>query len=514
MTADYRVELTVGAFSWIIDRGDPPSLPEILDGLHVGWQMPQTSFWPTQPEPTSAAFSILAAEADDLAGIDVGTPVWLRIYAGVVSPLEASSVALAGRVSQLDGRPMTYPDLVTGDLVEGWRLDVKVADYTADLAETDVAGKIPDFGWLGTQSNMSFICQVAGVPFPDWTTGGAGCRQYVIDDGNFKSLTFRDAADRYLRNTADGGDLSIMTEDPLQHDLWPAEGWRRGIIRPKHFGGELDPVTPWEIEWVSRKTPPLNNGVVHPARFANLGAGVYGPEIHAPLPAADIGLGGVTPIIDCTIVIDADYVDREAAWTRSKFTEPNTVIVTNDRTDAVEGDWRKVTRTNRTGDDPVIAARLTDTLIYDEFAAGHVAEMYLDEDAAVVRWVPSSFTWYASEDPSWPIWPSWFPDDPNWLGYSVPVVLTGIPASQLPGVDPDGLGVVVGIPRTVDFNMSGGEFRFDLQLIPRIPRPRNDGYGLTFNDLRNDFPAVRHQDLARPYSSLDYRLIRSTRYDY
>lgn len=528
MSADYRVDLTVGptlagaTYSWSIHRGDAPVLPEVLDGLTLGWQVPQSNLWPAQPEPVTASFSLIAEAAADLIGIDRGTPVVLRIWAGVtLDATDYDSVTFTGAVSDVAGHAVKFGHPDTGVEVDGWQLDLIAVDPIAGLGEFTLAGTLNVAGldvhgtidaYLGAALSGALPVDPLGAGLLDWSDGGGGTGLVMLNDGVLEPTDVLTVIDRILTGYADGGVVTGDHDDPANHALYASQGWRRGILRPNSdAAGVVDPETPYRVEWVSRRygaAPGI--GPVLPAVFKDLGAGLYGPAIEAP--PASVVIGGVpVDIYDASIVVDAGYLDYGATWTRTKFDGPNVVEVANGTPPELMVDpWSKVTATNLLPGESVVAASVPDCLLVFDYSATYVAEMYLDDSLnADVVWSATGFRWYASQDPQWPVLRSLFPDTELFGEYGAPIVVTGIPASQRPDSRP----WYVGVPRAVQWTFGQGEFDIAFDLDPRTPRPINDGaVGLTWNDLGTDFPAVTWNDLDPAYTWIDYRLIRSAIY--
>lgn len=529
MSADYRVTLTLGptlagaTYSWTVDKGDPPTLPALLDGLSVSWQFPDANLFPVQPEPATASFSILMETATSLPGVDVGTPVLLRVWAGtVIGGVEYDAVTFRGRLGEPKGRPVTFGHPDTGEDVHGWRLDLIAVDLYADLSEYTPTGTEPD--WLiGGTAWADWLFQQAGlaVPLkPGVTSGDAeGTAHYPSQDGGGTIVEGTDlaaAVEAYLSQTAYGGDPSwpinhwgdVWGESPFWWDLYADYGWRRPIVRPNvDASGTVDPVNPFRYEWASRRYGYASAiGPTAPARFALLASGKYGPEIAAPAAAPDM-----------TVVIDADYLDYDAEWSRTKFDDPNEIVVsTSMPASQFEPPtyplWRVRTVSSRLPGEAPSHVDIADTRIASGFEARYLAEMYLDDAAnADVQWAAEGFVWYASQDPSWPCNRSLFPGTHTHAqDYSAPVVITGIPANQNPDPRPWHAGVV----KSATWEFSGGEFAISFTLYPRVPRPfAIADNAMTWTELKADHPTLTVDQLDDDYRWIDYRLIRSTTFD-
>lgn len=524
MTAPWTATLNVGDLE--LESAGPldgqiplvPGTPQILDGLRCGWSMADdgNGLWPTQPPPTNLRFSLVAAHVEDLDSVNIGAHVFHEVYAGVVSDADVPfpSVRFAGRVADLTARPRR----VAGR--DGWQLDVICADYTADLAETDVAGYDGQQG-VGVQTHIRNLFELAGIPAPDWDLGGEGAEQLVLDNGRIPSTTLAEAVDRYLRTYADGGPLLGPETSRANHAFYPLALWRRGIVRQKLDDiltptGQ-DPVTPYRIEWVTARhgfpfdTADAPTGSDFPAKLGVTEEDGWGAVIEAP---------PVDPIQDYTSVIDAGYVDFDAQLRATKATAPTRVVVTNNAPDDLGPTWTAVALYRRPRDVDPSLVRITDCRAVHSYNAEFVAEMYLG-DVPVRTMQPDKFTWYASRDPSWPSSIGWFPDLATWRGHAHPVVVNDLPASQAP--DGEGRRWHAGILSSVEWAFRGGEFLIEFSLRPGAPRPFRRNYltihpgAVTFEDIEDhdgSLAGITFDDLHHTQTYADWRLIRTPRLDY
>ena len=77
---DYRVVVNVGAHSYDGTYGDEPTYGVALP-LTVGWQIPEaTEFYPSQADPTSGSFGLVAESVADLDDLAIGDPVSVAMY--------------------------------------------------------------------------------------------------------------------------------------------------------------------------------------------------------------------------------------------------------------------------------------------------------------------------------------------------------------------------------------------------------------------------------------------------
>lgn len=511
-----------------------PGQVRILDGLRAGWSMVADSgLWPTQPAPVTVRFGLVAAEFDDLADVVLGAPVYLDCYAGVydvdgITPYP--SIVFSGRVADVTARPRRVPG--PDGWLDGWQVDVVCADHTAALGETDVAGESPFVG-VGVHSKVDTLFELAGLPIPDWSTGGNGAEQLTLDEGRVDSATLADAVDAYLRTYADGGLIFGDDSDRFDHVAYWPQGWRRGVVRSNLAADPttgLDPVEPYRIEWISRRFtsayflpgPPTSTD--WPGRFAyRVGPDAvegFGVEI-APPPDDD------PTFFDGSVIVDAGYVDFDATLKATKGTSPNRTVVTNNTPADLSPSWRKVVEVRRldVSWSDVVNVRITDCHAVHQYNAEYVAEMYL-YDAPTEELTPDGFTWLASRDPAWPVPYSMFPDSPRWQGASRPIAVANLPVTQSPGGWQRNWHV--GVLESVEWVFSGGEFNIDFTLRPGAPRPyRVDPVpfalpgALTLDDLDVNFPTGELsfklpliEDLLPAQTFHDFRICRTAVVDY
>lgn len=435
--ADYQVDITIGpdlndhTWTWTIHRGDPvTTFPVVLDGLTIGWTMPAADVWPVQPDPELAQLSILATDAEQLDGIDIGTPILIRIRAGA----DEDTVTFPGRITDLTGTARTFTHPVTDEAADGWQLDIIAADPTADLAEHTFAYVIADTpGWGVMKSRFQNAFVASGLPAPDWGDGCSGsgaANAALVNDGYdvvAQGTNLLAYAAGLLHGYPDAGELPPGADPTIaaNYVLYPAQGWRRGIIAPNvDEDGTLDPLAPYRVEWVSRR----------------------------PQPAVDH--------------ISADYLGYAATWTRGKLVQPNVIVAPNSKPDPTTPAlaWLAASASSqRPGEAPVTA--VVENKLAFVAGAQFLADMYLDDpdDLPGTPWVASGFRWHASRDPAWPLVRSFFPHTPAWGGYAEPVVITDLPTTAQPTPATSYAGVL----RGASITFTRGQFVIDLDLIPR-----------------------------------------------
>lgn len=467
---DYSCHVRVGDHVWDIAKGDAPDYGPMAP-MSIGWKFPDDGLFPCAPEPTNLQLSLVVHSAADLADVDTGTTVHVQVFLGITDGTDPlPSVVFAGRVAQRDG----YPARVNGD--DAFVVELSCMDYVADLGEREVAGYQPLQG-VGVQTWMDYYFRTAGLPELDWNFGGWGQAVLVLNGGRVEPQSLYAAADGMLSTYADGGEIIAPYDESNRflHDAWPTQGWRRGVITPviDQDTGELDPATPYRVNWFSRRNTVSEGGgaTSYPLFLRlNVSSGLYQLDVE-PVSGS---------ILDVTQVISADYLDFAARWKRTKNSSSTTVIVANNTPDTeyVLDPWDQAILTT-TEDRPQIATRVTDFLGYQLFNAEWTTEMLLP-DPTPYKDTADGFTWYASSDPSWPLIPSWFPGTHQlWFGFSVPILLTDIPATQSPASERGWYaGRLGGATFTIE---PGGTWDFQFQLIPGAPMPGGISSGLASN---------------------------------
>lgn len=499
----YRAVVRVGSTVWDVEKGDAPTFGPMLP-LNIGWQMPQTSEPLPAPEPMTCALSLILEAADDADAYDIGTHVYVRMFLGVddgaptFTPLP--SVVFAGRIAQMEG----HPRRVNG--TDAYQLDLTCVDYTADLAEYEVAGEIP-FQGIGVAAWVDQLFLLAGLSDPDWTDGGFGCAQLTLDGGKLQPSSLLAAVERLLSTYADGGGYTGDESNRMNHASWATGlGWRRGMLTPviDEDTGEL---LSWSVEFYSRYNH-LSGGSfasTFPMVLVDDG-GLYDLVLDRPDYIPDV--------LDLTQVLDAGYVDFGATWKRTKNTAPTVVIVTNNSPpeDYLSTDWKQAAEYT-TEDRPQVANRVTDFMGYERFNAEFAGELLLP-DVVPYRDVADGFTYYASADPAWPVIPSWFPGTHQlWFGFALPILVTNIPDSQNPGPHRPGFNFYPGTLAGCVFRLEpGGTFRFDLTLKPGAPMPGGPvGGSVDWAQLQVDDPplgSITVDDLHPDLTVHDVRLAR------
>lgn len=136
----YRVEVTAGTYTWTIER-DPavPATPDygLADPLRVKVALPNGDLLYKNPEPVTGSFAVIVADMADVAALQIGDGVHVRVWlfdTGTVDPVTSApytdlpEVNVRGRVANLDAVPHPL----------GMLLTVRFVDYSTDLAEMTI----------------------------------------------------------------------------------------------------------------------------------------------------------------------------------------------------------------------------------------------------------------------------------------------------------------------------------------------------------------------------------------
>lgn len=155
----YRTVVELGPHTWSVEAGDPPTFGPVLP-LSFGWSVPeQSAGFPANPDPATASVSVLVAAAADLAGVDIGSRVVVRVYR-TPGAADRPFAAFAGRVADLEASP--HP--------QGLLFRVLATDYTTDLAGRLVGGA----DWPGESGDSRVGRIVAEADVPGWAADAVG----------------------------------------------------------------------------------------------------------------------------------------------------------------------------------------------------------------------------------------------------------------------------------------------------------------------------------------------------
>lgn len=126
----YRAVVELGDQSWSATRLDSPQLGVTLP-LTLGWSMAEdASGYPAQLDPATATVQLVLASGEQLAGVDVGTTMRVRVWLDP-APAARPYATFAGRVADLEVSPHAL----------GVAVRLLGVDYTLDLAARSVGGQ-------------------------------------------------------------------------------------------------------------------------------------------------------------------------------------------------------------------------------------------------------------------------------------------------------------------------------------------------------------------------------------
>lgn len=305
----YQVDITLGTHSFTITSEDV-SIEEtvnVLDNLRIGWDGSENNPWPRQPNPTETDLGFMTRDSANLADIDIGTPMHVKVTSG-----GTTLGAMAGRVSDLEADPVRLP---SGDTVMFYQ--VTGIDYVADLGETAIDLVRPAESGAARLNAIAALVQDAGGPVIDWPIFAIGSTVADVEAYRTNGL---DAVLDHLRQFAD---LSVNYRD-----------YERMLLVPQTTDGDLEDIATipggrWAYTW-----PPM--ALVEDAGTLKLSA-------TAPLPA---DLGTTRP----GLVIPASEIDLDSVkWTRTKYTAVDEVHVNASDINVTATRARLTTRTGGTG---------------------------------------------------------------------------------------------------------------------------------------------------------------------
>lgn len=526
----YRVHVSVGPYSWDIERGDPADYGPI-DGLKIGWKYPENAAWPTQPELPYASFGVIVPDTDSFEGVDVGAPVTIAVWAEPAgTPLPADFrdnsdaylgvpglfmpvASFGGRVTEMTGEPhelgYVYRLQCIDYLVDA--LDLKISDEDGDgWPAEDILDRLTRLAELGSAVTGGGVPWTSGAPSDGWGVFHAQAEPET--KGVLEHMTdhLSQYADNWHSDTLRPGSRGIVhSNNHLK--LWQADT----------LGLEPDPARRLMIVWRARKMYARSYRM--PARFTPTGiGGLWRPEVD-PYD----GTGFVDPVFwpagedtapERFGSLPADLVEFDATWSRTKRARAERVWVETNIVFVDAGTQRRVYRQIRPEDHtstPPPSITITTTLAYRE-EARWLAEFLLPEAGVNGRWEVDKFRFWADQDPyrltrgneaTW-LHPYWA------VAFNPVVAIAGIPPEQNP--NSSGADYYAGVLTGCEFVLQNGRYYVDFTLGRDIPRPNDGGTSegntphLTSASMKLDpaQAAVRGVDLDPGYTFWDYRLLR------
>jgi hypothetical protein len=157
--AAYRVTVELGGRTWHAAAGDPPALGVALP-LSFGWAMSDDAAgYPAQLEPGTASLLLVIPDGTDLAGIDVGTPMRVRVWR-TAGPPARPFATFTGRVA----------DYEIGPHPRGIAVRLLGTDYTMDLAGGGTVGAVE---WPA-ESGDARAARIMGEAGHEWVSDPIG----------------------------------------------------------------------------------------------------------------------------------------------------------------------------------------------------------------------------------------------------------------------------------------------------------------------------------------------------
>lgn len=440
--ATYRCHVRVGDQAWTVTSDDAPDYGPTLP-LSFGWDVPDGSpGFPCQPNPATASFGIVAPDSTAVAGIDLGSPVWVRFWtdtAGTGDPL----AEFTGRVAELGAEPV--------DL--GVLYQVQAVDYTVDLADLQVgAADWPDEAF---STRLTRILDEAGWthPFPITATS------YV--DGVESFAGAKDAGYVSARQEL----VALVNDTPSYYApgvQYALEHWIM-VVRTSTDTGE--PLVANQVDFSA-----VRQVGSRPLRFTTAGA---------------LGAG-----LDHPDAVDADTVPVDVSWVRTKATECDSILITHRNTDVRSATSRLLWPGPPTPPPGRVHPYRNSTTYGPLLFWIEKSDMATDD--TVARWQVDGIRvelWAAyAADPDAKVGEGWW-TIPTAMTHTIGVVSVNPAFSPTDAVAETGAlaGARLVIP-------PGGEFYADLQLRNRAFPPA-DGEGAD-DGLTFDWLSANHPDLS------------------
>ena len=323
-------DTTLPPYEFTYAPGDGPTFG-MGETVVITRTVPETDFWPTQPDPATAQFSlVLPAFPDDVPTL-IGGSVALEVFTDLVMV-----ESFYGRVGALTVAPLTLgPSHPGGPNRAAVELIYTCVDYLADLAEV-----VPD-GQFFDDTTASRVGQILGnaegatctlygsrwlTPPIDWPDGGPP--GYA---GQLNFPTLPESADPMAARLAEVLFVAITNtenDDPFLGDPAnvPKVGQFRYVAEPHIIDGLPETFPPFDpdprpVEGVFDMRPVRNRTETTLATIELLPDGTYGI---APGP----GGGGV--------IIDSCFVARSGTWERRKGKNVTQVVAELDAITAEE----------------------------------------------------------------------------------------------------------------------------------------------------------------------------------
>lgn len=385
----WRLEATIGDLTFTVtprEPDDPPPAPPAL--LTASWidSLVDDGAWPAVQDVSTGQLTLLFATAAEAAAYRSTTPVSLQLY----RPSDGTTpvATFAGRTT----------DPVLTPARDGVEVTFGLADYLADLGERTQGGyDYPQEGLIERLDRMFTDSNVTPPPWPPFATGG-GQTSYPLAARPKAAASLLALAQEAVASTLQGPALDFSgdpDDDPILFEIRPN-------LTP---AGQLDPTAPWLQVELPRDTP----------------------DSTETIPAAAVTLGGT--------------------WSRSKFSDVNTVHVLT-----ANGEVERVN--NREATEPRVLYR-RQTQLYNEgnAYAADLARYLLPDEAFVPGWEADTFTVHLDRTP-----------DDYWPGHLRDVrTLTGLQERH----NPDGTTTYKGVVTKIETRLDRGKVTADVTLSSR-----------------------------------------------
>lgn len=522
---------------WNIERGDPAAYGP-LDGLTIGWKLPDNAAYPSQPELPYANFRVIVADAADFAGVDVGAPVSIHVWdqpAGFVLPAgwsDGSGSGLTVPVATFGGR---ITDLKAEPHALGMIYTVSALDYLVDLSDTQVAAD-DDTGWPGEslENRLTRLYELAdddGTLFAaaPWGDGYGPEPGWGVLWGN---------ANPPLAPVLDHMTNALAQYVHYGHYDPPIQGGARGVLLANTLldgiygavDNRPDPARRYDTRWLYKRLGgnPNQGGYPLPAQLRQDPAtGKWRPVVdpdsaHSWVGDPNANLLGDLPTADRFGSLPARYVDFDpTSWSRTKKEQAEKVRVqtTTNWASGPARTWVQQTTYNAYGRG--VQTRPPKVLTVDTELG------YADEARTLARWlIPDPAE--SSGGKRWEVDTFRLRADQlrgritaanrrSWFTLSS---ILSWPLVAIGGLDPtrtpDGRDYYVGLITGATFTIKDGRYWIDFQLSRQIPNPVSgaavyaDQGQLSVKSMKAVAAqaAVKLNQLDPTFSVYDYRVVR------
>ena len=200
--SNYEVQIGLGAagagsvHSWLIDDGDVPDpgdTTQVLDGLTIGWTLPEAEPFPTQPDPMQARLTLLlddVAELEDIGVGDIGN-ITVRSAGNVIAQF-------SGRMAQPTARPVRLVE--AGVTVQKVRYEIPLVDFLVDLVGVRITAAWPAETAAARAAHIQDAILAAGGPVVNLNMAAVAT---AFEAAVITNQTARDVLDAFLAQVND-----------------------------------------------------------------------------------------------------------------------------------------------------------------------------------------------------------------------------------------------------------------------------------------------------------------------